>query len=646
MLDVCLTQDPGFSSLEDLALTNGNGELRAYLLGRTVKDIELIRRISRSLIWFTYRRNWPSPIGGSGGPTTDLGWGCMIRCGQMLLAQTLTALHLGKDWQLLLHQQNMETMNIYKRVLRLFQDKRTALYSIHQIAHMGISEGKQIGEWLGPNTMSQVLKKLVVFDNWSQIVVHVALNNVLISSDVRIVAAQKPSNKLNISQNDNIQEDNSDEMDEDNNWKRPLLLMIPLRLGLDVINPCYSTALFECFKLPQFVGILGGRPRHAVYFYGTVGDRLLYLDPHFCQDFQDLDISLLQSRSDFVSQPLINDAICSSEEPVIISSPDELMIMSDNGGEKQKEINHRRSSLNILPQQRPSLFELSSSAGPSSEFVNLRSASSSLMAVATSSVSSSPSRGDQNENNNDYGAPTHLFPSSSPSFRDSSSLNCSSNLSSVCSSSSIDNQNNKQQNITTNISFPTSCISTKHSSPHQSTSSSRSEGILRRIRSEVSTVPAVVDSILDRFISIFADKNKNGEHKTNFYDEEMIQIDNDAENQNINNTTLKSEEINNFDDSSFHCPHLLSMDFKSLDPSLALGFLVRDSSDYENLIERLKYTLLPKSSPPLFEVLETRPKGWPPFSVEPSYQNESINIKEYDDLLYDSDEQFELLNEE
>jgi cysteine protease ATG4 len=47
------------------------------------------------------------------------------------------------------------------------------------LAHMGISEGKQIGEWLGPNTMSQVLKKLVVFDNWSQIVVHVALNNVI-----------------------------------------------------------------------------------------------------------------------------------------------------------------------------------------------------------------------------------------------------------------------------------------------------------------------------------------------------------------------------------------------------------------------------------------------------------------------------------
>uniref|UniRef100_A0A914M4I6 Cysteine protease n=1 Tax=Meloidogyne incognita TaxID=6306 RepID=A0A914M4I6_MELIC len=368
--------------------------------------------------------------------------------------------------------------------------------------------------------------------------------------------------------------------------------------------------------------------------------RLLYLDPHFCQDFQDLDISSHQSTS--YSQPVM----CSSEEPVIVSSPDELMVISDNG---EKEINHRRSSLNIQNQQRPSLFELSSSAGPSSEYVNLRSASSSLVAVATSSVSSSPSRREENENNTGCVTSNNLLASFSPSLRGCSSVNCSPHLSSVCSSSSIDDQNNKHQNIDTNISFPTSCISTKHSSPHQSTSSSRNEGILRRIRSEVSTVPAVVDSILDRFISIFADKNKN-EQKTNFYDEEVIQIDKDdvehSTNQNINNNTILADGFKNFDDSSFHCPHLLSMDFKSLDPSLALGFLVRDSSDYENLIERLECSLLPKSSPPLFEVLETRPKGWPPFSVEPSYQNESINIKEYDDLLYDSDEQFELLNEE
>ena len=34
------------------------------------------------------------PIGGTG-KTTDSGWGCTIRCGQMLLAEALVRRHLG-----------------------------------------------------------------------------------------------------------------------------------------------------------------------------------------------------------------------------------------------------------------------------------------------------------------------------------------------------------------------------------------------------------------------------------------------------------------------------------------------------------------------------------------------------------------------
>jgi cysteine protease ATG4 len=43
---------------------------------------------------------------------------------------------------------------------------------------MGVSEGKQLGDWLGPNTMGQVLKKLLIYDDWSRLVVHVAMDNV------------------------------------------------------------------------------------------------------------------------------------------------------------------------------------------------------------------------------------------------------------------------------------------------------------------------------------------------------------------------------------------------------------------------------------------------------------------------------------
>lgn len=50
----------------------------------------------------------------------------------------------------------------------------------------------------------------------------------------------------------------------------------------------------------------------------------------------------------------------------------------------------------------------------------------------------------------------------------------------------------------------------------------------------------------------------------------------------------KIEIIEDFDDSSYHCPFLLSMDFNSLDPSLALAFICLCEEDYEDLVKLLK----------------------------------------------------------
>lgn len=65
---------------------------------------------------------------------------------------------IGRDWQWSLETRN----STYLKILERFEDKRNAPFSIHQIALMGASEGKEVGQWFGPNTVAQVLKYIFI----------------------------------------------------------------------------------------------------------------------------------------------------------------------------------------------------------------------------------------------------------------------------------------------------------------------------------------------------------------------------------------------------------------------------------------------------------------------------------------------------
>uniref|UniRef100_A0A0K8TP81 Cysteine protease n=1 Tax=Tabanus bromius TaxID=304241 RepID=A0A0K8TP81_TABBR len=228
-----------------------------WILGKSynsIQELDLIRRDVRSRLWCTYRRGF-APIG-EPQLTTDKGWGCMLRCGQMVLAQALIDLHLGREWFW-----TRETRDrTYLKIVNRFEDFRKSPFSIHQIALMGDAEDKKVGEWFGPNTVAQVLKKLVQYDDWCSIVIHVAMDNVVVTDDIYTLCAE----------------------DHPNLWK-PLLLIIPLRLGLSEINPIYISALKKCFQQEETVGMIGGRPNQALYFIGYAEDEAIYLDPHTTQ---------------------------------------------------------------------------------------------------------------------------------------------------------------------------------------------------------------------------------------------------------------------------------------------------------------------------------------------------------------------------
>ncbi|VDI66024.1 cysteine protease ATG4 [Mytilus galloprovincialis] len=278
-----------------------------YLMGTpysTLYDLNELKLDFLSRIWLTYRKNFPA-IGGTG-PTLDTGWGCMLRCGQMMLAQALLNRHCGRDWRWTRKKYDEK----YRKVLEMFLDKKNAYYSIHQIASMGVSEGKNIGQWFGPNTVAQVLKKLVVFDEWSSLVIHVAMDNTIIEHDIKCLC--KPgyekttcdilgmnsmkAGATGCSSRAKPQDKNKSSHVDPSKWK-PLLLILPLRLGLTDINAVYIESLKKCLSFTHSVGIIGGKPNQAHWFVGYVGDKLIYLDPHTTQVSVDLNDHLSNDDS-------------------------------------------------------------------------------------------------------------------------------------------------------------------------------------------------------------------------------------------------------------------------------------------------------------------------------------------------------------
>ena len=59
-------------------------------------------------------------------------------------------------------------------------------------------------------------------------------------------------------------------------WKS-VILLIPLRLGGEKFNSIYTNCVKRLFKSPHCIGLIGGKPKHSLYFVGLNDDKLIYL---------------------------------------------------------------------------------------------------------------------------------------------------------------------------------------------------------------------------------------------------------------------------------------------------------------------------------------------------------------------------------
>jgi cysteine protease ATG4 len=64
-------------------------------------------------------------------------------------------------------------------------------------------------------------------------------------------------------------------------WNGSLFILVPLRLGLDQLNPVYVDVVKESFRFPQSIGIIGGKPHSAYYFIALQGINMIRLPSPF-----------------------------------------------------------------------------------------------------------------------------------------------------------------------------------------------------------------------------------------------------------------------------------------------------------------------------------------------------------------------------
>ncbi|XP_065511062.1 cysteine protease ATG4D [Caloenas nicobarica] len=280
-----------------------------HLLGRVYspgaeEDLQRFRRDFGSRLWLTYRRGFPS----LGGPpwSTDCGWGCTLRSAQMLLAQGLVLHLLGRDWTW--PEAPLETEPVpgtrrprdppgwtrdpqdppgwtrdppgstqdpplcprpprdaerrHRTIVAWFSDHPRAPFGIHRLVELGQNAGKKAGDWYGPALAAHILRRAVeTSPDPPGLALYVSQDCTVYKGDVAALARGG----------------------DPGGPPRAVIVLVPVRLGGDTLNPVYVDCLKELLKLKSCVGIIGGKPRHSLYFVGFQDDFLLYLDPHYCQ---------------------------------------------------------------------------------------------------------------------------------------------------------------------------------------------------------------------------------------------------------------------------------------------------------------------------------------------------------------------------
>lgn len=256
-----------------------------------------VEKLIHSRLWFTCRNDFQAIQNSE----CDLGWGSLMRCSQMLVAQGLILHFFGREWTIY-KKFRLNEYNLYKEILSLFNDRPSKYcpFGIHHLikyADRSIlnQQNSQIPSIFNMDSICQALKMALdeSLDSnkiLNQVKLYIASDSTIFKQDVIDLCmnfSSVTSPDMSDSNSVNNAENNNYNINTNNSVFKPCLLLIPVSLGDErFMNEMYKSQLKVLIDMPSCIGIIAGTPNNSnnpIYIISHQDDMVIFLDPNINQ---------------------------------------------------------------------------------------------------------------------------------------------------------------------------------------------------------------------------------------------------------------------------------------------------------------------------------------------------------------------------